>query len=88
MKEYALAVFRSRQHTMLLYEKLKSAGLKVSLVHTPSEIAIGCGLSMRFETGDYEKVRRQQRMLPGLSFVGYFRVRSEGTRLRCEPFSR
>ena len=57
MEKFMIAAFRSRLHVMAFERTLKSAGVRASVVTTPRAVALGCGMSVRFETGDLERVR-------------------------------
>ena len=52
-----IAAFRSRLHVMAFERTLKTAGVRASVVTTPRAVALGCGMSVRFETGDLDRVR-------------------------------
>ena len=54
--DYAIASFRSRQQVMNFESQLRSAGVHGEVVSTPREIAVGCGLSVKFAYTDYPRV--------------------------------
>jgi len=56
-EKFMIAAFRSRLHVMAFERQLKAAGVKASVVTTPRAVALGCGLSVRFDVPDLEKVR-------------------------------
>ena len=55
---YGIAAFRSRQQVLMLESALRRQGLSVGVITTPRDVALGCGLSVRFQMQDLEKVRR------------------------------
>ena len=72
---------------MLRFEDaLRRAGLSAGVISTPREVAIGCGLSVRFELADTaQAVAICRRMNPG-ALIGFYRVDGYGTRqLRLAP---
>ena len=86
-KSYGIAAFRSRQQVLAFEKALREAGIAASVIHTPHEIAIGCGLSVRFELTDYERVRDvfSRRAYP--AFVGFYLASNTGTRLILKVLS-
>ncbi|MGI5877474.1 MAG: DUF3343 domain-containing protein [Christensenellales bacterium] len=82
---YGLIVFRSRQQALRMEQELRSAGLRVRVVHTPHEAAAGCGLSVQFDLNDLKRVFSVYERVVPQSLVGFYRAEPEGTRLRCTP---
>lgn len=81
-----VAAFRSRQQVQLFEQMLLHQGLYAHIMHTPHEIAIGCGLSVEFDVKDYDQVRRIYENSQGLhSFVGFYHCHAQGTKLVCIP---
>lgn len=71
---FGIAAFRSRQQVMNFEGALRRAGLRVKVISTPRDVAVGCGLSVRFEIADagsvmqvLQKTRARQpdRPVPG-----------------------
>jgi len=84
-----VASFRSRQQVQRFEQILHLAGIESRVIHTPHEIAIGCGLSVAFEPKDYPAVRKLYEQSTGLtSFVGFYHCMGEGTRLRCTAWGK
>ena len=54
---YCIAVFRSRSQAIDCKGQLARAGIKAEIVATPSSLHIGCGLSVKFPTAAYGRVR-------------------------------
>ena len=74
MEKFMIAAFRSRMHVMAFERTLKAAGVKASVVTTPRAVALGCGMSVRFETADLGRVRAA---LPGTAMsnlIGLYSV--------------
>jgi len=82
---YGIAAFRSRQQVLAFEAALRRAGLEASVIHTPHEIAIGCGLSVRFRSDQYDAVRRIYERHPMTAFVGFYLAEPQGTRLNLKP---
>ena len=71
-----LAVFRSRSHAIDCNARLRMAGVPVSLINTPSEANIGCGLSIKFTQNVFERARVIIRNANYSAFYGYFRMQT------------
>ena len=78
-EKFMIAAFRSRLHVMAFERTLNAAGVKASVVTTPRAVALGCGLSVRFEPGDVDRVRTLLRGGPAGNLIGLYSV--EGDRL-------
>ncbi len=71
---YGIASFRSRQQVFAFESALKRAGLHASIVSTPREVALGCGLSVRFELQETDRVSDvYHRIKPG-NLIGFYRI--------------
>lgn len=57
MTEY-LAVFRSRAQAADCVTRLQRFGLRATLVNTPQETGVGCGLSVKFPEGEFFKAKQ------------------------------
>lgn len=74
MPSYAIASFRSRQQVFGFESALKRAGLRAEVVSTPREVALGCGLSVRFASEDWPRVSEiYRRVRPG-NLIGFYQV--------------
>ncbi len=72
--EYIIAVYRSRNVSMRVYNYLVGQNQACALVSTPQGAKVGCGLSVKFsrETlGGYGQIISQ-----GETFVGFFLVKA------------
>ena len=85
---FGIASFRSRTQVLRMEDALRRAGLSASVISTPREVAMGCGLSVRFDLSDYPQVVSvYRRMNPG-ALIGFYRVDHYGTRqMRLSPLS-
>lgn len=76
-----IVAFRSRTVTQQAYNFLINKGVSCSLISTPREANVGCGLSVQFAESDYQQVYS----LLGVgasTFAGYYRVsRINGSRI-------
>ena len=83
---FGIAAFRSRTQVLRMEEALRRAGLSAGVVATPREVAIGCGLSVRFELAETPQVMAVYRRLNPTALVGFYRVDDFGTRdIRLTP---
>ena len=71
---YGIAAFRSRQQVLMLESALRRQGLSVGVITTPRDVALGCGLSVRFQMQDLEKVRRAVAAQRPTNLVGIYQV--------------
>ncbi len=74
MEQFCIAAFRSRQQVMAFERAMASQGLRGSIVTTPRKVAVGCGLSVRFEERDLHRVRALVRITQPGSLIGLYRV--------------
>ncbi len=79
---YALAVFRSRQHTLEAERALRRAGIRAQAVTTPRALSIGCGLSVRFAREEADRAILICRSLRLASYTGVYACLSDGRRYR------
>ena len=79
---YGIAAFRSRQQVLRFESALRREGIPTEVVTTPRDVALGCGLSVRFRLEDASRVLRTlERVRPG-NLVGVYRVERQGGRTR------
>ncbi len=82
-KSYMIMVFRSRQHAINFADVLKEQGIKAMLVPTPKELSLGCGFSVKFDTGYYEEVMKiKEKVKPETN--GTYRVITKNNRTQYE----
>ena len=83
---FGIASFRSRTQVLRLEDALRRAGLHVGVISTPREVAMGCGLSVRFELEETPQVMAVFRRLNPGALIGFYRVEDYGTRsIRLTP---
>ena len=86
---FGIASFRSRTQVLRLEDALRRAGLNAGVISTPREVAMGCGLSVRFELTQWPQVIAVYRRLNPGALIGFYRVDGYGTRqMRLMPLSR
>ena len=76
-----LAVFRSRSQAIDCNARLKTAGVAASLVNTPKEANIGCGLSVKFQLNMLSRVRIVVKRGNYSAFYGFFRIQNNYGRI-------
>ena len=85
---FGIAAFRSRTQVLRMEDALRRAGLSAGVISTPRQVAIGCGLSVRFELAEYSQVMAVYRRLNPTALVGFYRVDDFGTReIRLTPLT-
>ncbi len=77
-----IAAFRSRQQVLRLEAALKKEGLPVRVISTPREVALGCGLSVRFEMQDAPRVLSAVNRLRPQNMIGVYDVEKTGGRAK------
>ena len=83
---FGIASFRSRTQVLRLEDALRRAGLNAGVISTPREVAMGCGLSVRFDLAQTPQVREVYRRLNPGALIGFYRVDDYGTRnIRLTP---
>jgi len=81
-ESYGIAAFRSRQQVLRFEDALRRAGLNVSVVTTPREVALGCGLSVRFDLKEADRARLVYRRVNPGNLIGFYRVDYDAGRAR------
>ena len=81
-----IAAFRSRQQVMRFDSALRRAGIRSEVISTPREVALGCGLSVRFDLQDARAVMDVYRHMPAGNLIGFYQVaRAPGQRTMIVP---
>jgi len=75
---FGIGAFRSRQQVMRFESVLKRRGVRVSVISTPRDVSVGCGLSVRFEIEDADKVLDTYRQSSPGNLIGFYRVHRSG----------
>jgi len=85
---FGIAAFRSRTQVLRMEDALRRAGLNAGVISTPREVAIGCGLSVRFDLAQTPQVLSVYRKLKPGALIGFYRAENYGTRqARLFPIS-
>ena len=71
---YGIAAFRSRQQVLRFEDALHREGISCSVMTTPRAVALGCGLSVRFDIENTERVRGVLRRENPGTLIGLYRV--------------
>ncbi len=71
---YGLASFRSRQQVFAFESAIKRAGLKATVMSTPREVALGCGLSVQFDLHEADRVMDLYRRARPSNLIGFYQV--------------
>jgi len=71
---YVLAVFRARTQTLAFAKILDSYRIRCSVVNTPRQVLVACGVSVRFNEKDFEKALTVMSRRRFDNFVGFYRV--------------
>ena len=81
---FGIAAFSSRQQVMRFDSALRRKGLRVNIISTPKDVALGCGLSVQFDLSDAPAAMETYRQTRPGSLIGFYRVergRDGGTRV-------
>lgn len=71
---FGIGAFRSRQQVTAFEGALRRAGIRAQIISTPRDVSIGCGLSVRFDIGDAERVQNVYRAVRPSNLIGFYRV--------------
>ena len=72
--EYIVVAFRSREHTVKFSGYLTAQGIPNSIINTPKEAGVGCGLSVKINKSAFYAVKNLMRNGSPSSFAGFFSV--------------
>ena len=73
-ENFCIAAFASRLQVMNFEAAMKQQGMNASIVTTPRAVALGCGLSVRFEEQDAARVKALYKALGLGNLIGFYRV--------------
>ena len=83
---FAIASFRSRQQVLKFEGALRRGGVHAEVITTPRDVAVGCGLSIRFDLTDAARVMEIYQQLRPSNLIGFYRVeRTNGQRTVTRP---
>lgn len=83
---YLLAIFRNKTETMAFYSILLSYKVNARIVNTPKQAMIACGISVKLNINDYQKAMQIFKRRRFSSFVGFYKVFSDGSSYSITPF--
>ena len=75
---FGIAAFRSRTQVLRMEDALRRAGLSAGVISTPRQVAIGCGLSVRFDVRDARAVADVYRRAQPGNLIGFYQVSWQG----------
>jgi hypothetical protein len=83
--EYLITVFRSRTQVMKFCDLLTKYRISASIINTPREACLGCGLSVKTDVRDFEYVNQLLKISECPSFAGFFIVQERGHHKTVRP---
>ena len=72
--EYLVVAFKSRQESIKVSKVFNSYGISASVITTPKEAGLGCGLSVKTSLGNLFAVKNLLLRINAKSFLGLFKV--------------
>lgn len=81
---YLIFAFRSRTQSIRFSGELKAAGVVNTLVSTPREVSVGCGLSVKIGESAIGVAAAKLHTLELNTFIGAFRVTHIGSEKHVE----
>jgi len=70
--KYYFAAFGSRTQAMRYFDMLKRCGITASILNTPREASLGCGLSVRFNECDFAEAEAIMYKDCFSAYIGFF----------------
>ena len=83
-ERFMIASFRLRQAVLRVDGQLRRMGVRTQIVSTPRAVAVGCGLSIRFDERDMSAVRRLSQAETS-TYLGIYRVENVNGRVLVQP---
>ena len=71
---FGIGAFRSRQQVTNFEGALRRAGVRATIISTPRDVSVGCGLSVRFDINDADRVLNVYRASSPSNLIGFYRV--------------
>ncbi|MEG1710928.1 MAG: DUF3343 domain-containing protein [Clostridia bacterium] len=71
---YIILAFKSQSEAAKILQLINAIGVKVTMVNTPYGAKVGCGISLRIDEFDYDKVKKALESIHLSTFAGYFSV--------------
>lgn len=82
---YGIAAFRSRQQVLRFEDALHREGIPAGVMTTPRAVALGCGLSVRFDIENAGRVKAVLRRENPGNLIGLYRVEQSAGRPVISP---
>ena len=82
---FGIAAFRSRQQVLRFEDALRREGIASGVVTTPRAVALGCGLSVRFDMENADRVKAVLRRENPGNLIGLYRVEQTGGKPAIMP---
>ena len=84
-ERFAIAAFRSRTSVQKFEMALRRIGIGCAIISTPREVAIGCGLSVRFDASKLSEAAQECKKINPVGFIGFYIVERTGGKLVVQP---
>ncbi len=85
MEVYHFAAFRSRDNTVRFYERLRSQQVRCSVINTPKEASVGCGISVKYSPQSQKEASQALARGNYKTFIGFFEVTEQYGRRYINP---
>lgn len=85
---FGFAAFRSRQQTTAFLTELKKQGIRCSIINTPHEIGMGCGLSVKFALEDLKAATLVSDRMHQNALIGFYSAEVVNGKLVCKPYTK
>ena len=76
--EFLIIAFRSREESAKFNRLLLSSGIKSTLIPTPKEAGLSCGISVRVGLNNFLAVKTLLNITNFKTFTGVFKVKNLG----------
>lgn len=86
-EKFAIAAFRSRSAVQKLEAELRRRHVPCSVISTPRDVSIGCGLSLRFDLSSVHDAVAAYRQVRPPTLIGFYIVERSGGRTTVSPIS-
>ena len=83
---FGIAAFRSRQQVMRFDSALNRAGIRSQVISTPRDVAVGCGLSVRFACSRLPFAAGLYNEEPQDNFIGFYVAELSDGKIRISPY--
>lgn len=83
--DYVIAVFRARSETINYANLLKSYGVGASVINTPRQVNVSCGISVRFPSDKLVQANDVISRRKFETFVGFFEIKKMGNNFVVRP---